>query len=361
MSTNFFIGEGMLPQFAHIVYEQLLTRKWVSNTTVMQQYYEGVGKKMDSSVSKCEGYGELKKAFSEVIKALKEQESECVESRGGTRDKEWRYIGVHDNPLEDRLNAAVIRDMKTYAQFCQDSAGLIPMEWIAHFFPNTQDLLNIRKSRAQGRQCISADVNRLTRNIDLLPKLYEAIVRQRVIRFDYKDFDGDLYHLLFHPQYLKEHEGRWQLFGKTDNLCHKAKREVYNVALDRIVSDTFMECADQEYQAAEPGYYERYFKNIVGVSHYDGESIMNVRIRAHNAYIYGLVDTKKIHPSQEPVLPFGEYDGQLYGEFEINVEFNNELVGRILYFGEGLEVVAPDSCRERFCQRVRDLAKRYED
>lgn len=361
MSTNFFIGEGLLPQFAHIVYEQLLTRKWVSNATVMQQYYEGVGRPCPSSVSKCDGYGELKKAFSEVLKALKDFDPNCVQSRGGTRDKEWRYVGQNSNPLDDLLNAAVIRNLKTYAQFCQDSAGLIPMVWIAHFFHKTQDLLNIKKNRAQGKQCISADVNRLDDNIELLPRLYEAITRKHAVRFDYKDFNDDLYHLLFHPQYLKEYEGRWQLFGKTENLREKADREIYNVALDRIVPNTFLECADEDYQAAEPGFYDKYFKNIVGVSHLDGELLQKIRIRAHNTYIYGLVKTKKIHPTQVIACPFGNYEGQEYGEFEIEVEFNNELVGRILYFGEGLEVVAPDSCRERFRQRVLALVGRYKD
>lgn len=37
MTRNFFIGEGFLPQFAHIIYDQLLNRKWVSNSFVMQQ------------------------------------------------------------------------------------------------------------------------------------------------------------------------------------------------------------------------------------------------------------------------------------------------------------------------------------
>lgn len=359
MNKNFFIGEGFLPQFAHLVYEQLLAQKWVSNCSIMRQYYEGVGKSMPSSVSKCEGYGELKKAFSEVLKALKELDPECVESRGGTRDKEWRYVGKNKNPLEDLLNAAVIRDMKTYAQFCQDSAGLIPMEWIAYFFPNTQDLLSIRKTHAQGRQCISADVNRQSHNIELLPQLYEAIVRQHVVRFDYKDFNDELYHLVFHPQYLKEYEGRWQLFGKTDGLKKKAEREVYNVALDRIVPNTLFEYSDEPYQVAPPGYYNKYFQNIVGVSHLDGEQVRRIRVRAHSAYIYGLVNTKKLHSSQKVVCPFGIHDGEQYGDFEMEVEYNNELVGRILYFGAGLEVVAPDDLRERFRCRVKELMSRY--
>lgn len=361
MTKNFFIGEGFLPQFAHIIYDQLLNRKWVSNSSVMQQYYEGVGRKMPSSVSKCDGYGELKKAFSCVVAALREIESDCMESRGGTRNREWRYMGTDANPLANMQNAAIIRDLKTYAQFCQDSAGLMPIEWITYFFRNTQDLLNIRKTRAQGKQCISADVNRQTKNLDMLPRIYEAIIHKRAIQFDYRDFTGEVYHLLFHPQYLQEYEGRWQLFGKTTGLSHKAIRDVYNIAIDRMEKDTYCECADEVYQPAIPGYYDKYFSNIIGVTHLENERTEHIRIRAHSAYIYGLIDTKRLHPTQQVVTPYDKYDDGEYGEFELQVEFNNELVGRILYFGDGLEVISPRYIRERFAQRIRTLMNRYVD
>ena len=71
------------------------------------------------------------------------------------------------------------------------------------------------------------------------------------------------------------------------------------------------------------------------------------------------MDTKPLHQSYAVVKSFGTYDDGEYTEFSIDVEPNNEVYGRILSIGAGLEVVSPDSVRKEIAQRVRDLANLY--
>jgi predicted DNA-binding transcriptional regulator YafY len=71
------------------------------------------------------------------------------------------------------------------------------------------------------------------------------------------------------------------------------------------------------------------------------------------------METKKLHKSQENVLPFEEHDDGTYGEFSIDVEVNNEFIGRILQMGDGLEVVAPKEVRDIFRKRVDKMAELY--
>ena len=54
-----------------------------------------------------------------------------------------------------------------------------------------------------------------------------------------------------------------------------------------------------------------------------------------------------LHHSLQETLPFGEHDGQWYGEVRLTIEPNRELRGRILLYGENLEVVSPQSLREQ--------------
>lgn len=53
-----------------------------------------------------------------------------------------------------------------------------------------------------------------------------------------------------------------------------------------------------------------------------------------------------------------------YGEFSVQVEVNDEFVGRILQMGAGLEIVSPQivspqNVREKFKRRVEALADLY--
>ncbi len=68
----------------------------------------------------------------------------------------------------------------------------------------------------------------------------------------------------------------------------------------------------------------------------------------------GRLLTKHLHHSQEEVLPFGEHDGQWYGEVRLTIEPNRELRGRILLYGENLEVISPQPLREQ----IKEILKR---
>ena len=85
----------------------------------------------------------------------------------------------------------------------------------------------------------------------------------------------------------------------------------------------------------------------------------HIIIRAHEHYIFKLIDTKPLHPSYKVMKPFGEYEDGKYAEFSVDVELNNEFIGRVLQMGSGLEVMSPPEIRKVFTERVRDLALLY--
>ena len=70
-------------------------------------------------------------------------------------------------------------------------------------------------------------------NIDLLPVFYKAITDRKVLRFNYHRYGQEPFTLTFHPQFLKEYNGRWFVFGEADREPYQA----YNVPLDRIVGE----------------------------------------------------------------------------------------------------------------------------
>jgi predicted DNA-binding transcriptional regulator YafY len=74
-----------------------------------------------------------------------------------------------------------------------------------------------------------------------------------------------------------------------------------------------------------------------------------------------LLLTKPLHHSQEEALPFGEHDGQYYGEVRLTIEPNRELRGRILLYGQNLEVISPLSLREQIKDIIRQQMDTYYD
>lgn len=357
LHRNIFDGDSFYAQFAQATYRRLMSRLWVSYADIIVDHFNLSSiDELSCNISNCDNYGELKKAFRDVRKAINDKiGSKCIEEDGNNRNKRFRYIGKDEDPLADMRNAKVINDLKQYWQFCQDSAGFFPTSWLEYFFKDSRDLLQIKTKRQKGEQVLSASLDRMLTNIDLLPSLYVAIINRQVLSIDYKPYEEEMRTLVFHPHYLKEYNGRWHLFGHAEGQLPEFG---YNVALDRIIGRP-RELYHTDYVPAPNGYYKSFFNDIVGVSRLANAKVEQIRVRAHSLYVYKLTDTKKLHHTQEVIIPYGQHEDGEYGDFLVKVEVNNEFIGRILQMGAGLEIVAPDEVRKMFKQRVEELADLY--
>lgn len=359
MRLNPFDGKGIYTKFVWYIYRRLVKREWFTHADVMADRLGLYSvNDLEWSISKCPNNGELRKAFRDIVNLLKARCGDsCIETDGNNRNKRFRYVGEQDDPLKDLKNAQAIKDIQIYAQFCIDSAGFFPSSWIEFFFEDTLDLLKITKRKKSGEQFIASSIDRELTNIELLPMLYEAIKNKRVLSVEYKPYDEDPMTLEFHPHILKEHNGRWFLLG---HAVGKEPEWGYNLALDRIVGQPQLLPVKTEYVNSPKGFYHEFFKDIVGVSHFKNTEATDIVVRATKHNIYRLVETKRIHHSQQVVKPFNEYEDGTYGEFKLHVELNNEFIGRILQMGDGLVVVSPKRIREIFKQRVASLAELYQ-
>lgn len=109
--------------------------------------------------------------------------------------------------------------------FCKASAGIMPTSWFSSFFENAQLLLDTNREEENGDGHIRSSLEQNLTNIHLLPVFYKAITDKQVLQFSYQRFGQEPFLLTFHPQYLKEYNGRWFVFGDADREPYKA----YNV------------------------------------------------------------------------------------------------------------------------------------
>ena len=300
------------------------------------------------------GYGELKKAFPEVLKALEKAYPGSVENNGLSKGRAYRYTGRIDDPLAEERKAVVQKSVEDYATFCKASAGIMPASWFSSFFENTQLLLDTNREAKDGDMHISSSMEQNLTNIHLLPVFFKAITDKKVLRFDYHPFGQDSFTLTFHPQFLKEYNGRWFVFGDANREPYQA----YNVPLDRIVSEVNT-VEDIEYIPAPKGFYQEYFNNIVGVTHEKDAKVEEVVIRTKTEYQHGLLLTKPLHHSQKETIPFGEHEDGWYGEVMLTIEPNRELQGKILAYGQYLEVMQPITLRWQIIDIIKQQMEAY--
>ena len=368
-SKNIFEGQSVRAIFAHYVYEELRKRKFVSLVDILCIYY-----KRDKSYynlhtySSDKAYIQLKKAFPEVVKALEKVEPGCVIDNGKVgKGRAYRYVGKADDPLAAERQAIVQKTVEDYVEFCKASAGIMPASWFSSFFENTQLLLDTERESEGGNTLIRSSLEQNLTNIHLLPVFYKAITDRHVLRFFYQRFGQEPFELTFHPQFLKEYNGRWFVFGNAERVLvdehNEEEREtfkVYNVPLDRIVGDVSM-IDNVEYLPAEKGIYQRFFNDIIGVTHEKGAKVEQVVIRTKTEYQHGLLQTKPLHHSQKETLPFGRYEDGEYGEMTLMIEPNRELRGKILAYGQYLEVIHPQSLREQLKDIIKQQMMQYSD
>ena len=356
-SKNIFGGYGLKAQFVNLIYQELMKRDFVSNIDILCIYHKRSSEYyVNHSYNSEIGYGELKKAFLDIRSALKVVDSGCIIDNGKNgKGKAYKYVGESDDPLADERKAVVQKSVEDYVEFCKNTAGILPPSWFSAFFENTQLLLEANRDAQDGTAHICSSLEQNLTNIHLLPIFNKAISDKRVLKFSYQSFGQDTFELTFHPQYLKEYNGRWFVFGEADREPYQA----YNVPLDRIVGE--INLADGiEYISAEKGFYQQYFKNIIGVTHEEDAKVEQVVIRTKSEYQHGLLLTKPLHHSQKETQPFGEHDGQWYGEVTLSIEPNRELRGRILMYGEGLEVMKPLFLRDQLMTTIRKQMDQYE-
>lgn len=359
-TKNIFAGLGVKTTFVNILYEQLMKREFVTLADIMcikRRYPKGFyDNNPKATLSREKFYGDLKKASSELIKAFEKAYPGSIEDNGKTgKGKAIRYIGEEDDPFSAERQAIEQKRLEDYVDFCKASAGILPSSWFSAYFENTQLLLDTNREVESGTSHIQSSLEQNLTNIDLLPKFYKAITNKQVLRFSYQPFGQDPFELTFHAQYLKEYNGRWFVFGEADREPYQA----YNVPLDRIIGEV-SEVNDVEYISAPKGFYHNYFKNIIGVTHEKGAKIEIVVIRTKTEYQHGLLLTKPLHHSQKETIPYGEHEDGSYGEFTLSIESNREMQGRILTYGENIEVMQPLSLREQIMDIIRKQLRQYD-
>lgn len=219
--------------------------------------------------------------------------------------------------------------------------GVEGFDWVDEFVTNFEDKLGRKKNEVP---VIGYQKNPFLKGIGNLSVIYNYIVNRQVLKITYEHFvKGKMVHVV-HPYYLKEYNNRWFLFGITEQ-----KRDfLISLPLDRMVD---IEPMHIEYIPNLNFNFEEYFEDVVGVSVPMSGTPDKVVLKFEKSR-FPYVETKPLHPSQRII----DKDECIV---QIEVHQNSELDSLIFSFGDQVEVLAPDSLRNKFKARIDKLSEKY--
>jgi predicted DNA-binding transcriptional regulator YafY len=185
-----------------------------------------------------------------------------------------------------------------------------------------------------------------TRGSEHLQPLLHAIQGRRVVSLSYRKFKSEgADALLVHPYLLKEYRNRWYLIAWNND-----RSDYRTYGLDRMES---VEEQDETFAVRSDFDADHFFKHSFGISK-STEAPQNVRVRC-NQLEYEYLSAQPVHPSQQLV----RIDEDVY-ELQLHVLVTFELVHFLLGLGAAVEVIAPESLRQRMEAVHRAALDRYQ-
>jgi predicted DNA-binding transcriptional regulator YafY len=259
---------------------------------------------------------------------------ELVEEKLGKKQI-YRYADEKFSIFNAPLSEFQIEEIKSIASLIEGYSSNPEINQML----NVLDTLKLTADNSRHhRKIISVGINPDLKGREHLIPLYNIIKDQNVIELKYQPFGADEPKLVTtHPQYLKEYNSRWFLFGVLD----EDRNKIQNYALDRIVS--FKARKTKKYHEAEIDWEDEYFADIIGVSNVPEESAQLIRLRFLNGRGH-YVETKPLHPSQKKM----NWIDQTTSETTIFVKVNRELQSTIQGFGDDVKVISPKGIFNKF-------------
>lgn len=182
--------------------------------------------------------------------------------------------------------------------------------------------------------------------IEHFQTLLGAIMEKQALHVVYKPYGKEDIAMNLYPYYLKQFNDRWYLVARVQGY-----ESLTVLAIDRI---NRIELLHVDFVGTDAD-MEEFFDNVIGVTVYENKPVQEVRLRISEKR-YPYIETKPLHWTQTELK--GE-SGNGWRVVRLRVKVNNELEAAILYFGDDVEVLAPESLRKQIGERIKCLAKMY--
>lgn len=285
--------------------------------------------------------GISEKTIRNDIKYLREKYNapiDCIDKKYKYTDANFTYRGV-------KIDDESIHYLNTAISIIQSIPGFELFDELRNVVSSLEmrtDTISHKKNIIQFDVRYNYEGNRYLKN------LYDSIINENVIAFDYLPFGAqNSLRIVFHPYLLKEYNNRWYIIGWNEQAS-----AIHSYGLERINSKIKI-VADVNYYIYPDFDADNYYKNIIGISLYKDNPIEDV-ILSFAVERANYIETNPLHMSQKLIK--STISSKI---FSYKLMLNKELESTILAYGEDVEVLKPIELRAKIIGKLEKSLKKY--
>ena len=254
----------------------------------------------------------------------------------------YRYTDPDFSIDKVPLSEAQLKQLQSAVDVLKTVEGLPQFEGLN----DSLEKIGMMAYDTEAEHCFELDHNNYVGGTEHITPLFNAIQYQTVQNIHYKPFGEEEKEHVFHPQFLKQYNNRWYIFG----IEQEHPEEVWNLALDRIVS---IKPTKLPYIKIDMDWQD-YFSDIIGVTNYKDAPVEEVHFVVHGKTAHYLY-TKPIHESQ---IPHWNEDGSL--DVKLKVKINYELKRLLLSYAADITILSPQSLVEEHKESLKKALEQYQ-
>ncbi len=254
----------------------------------------------------------------------------------------YRYsdldFSIEKKPLTD--------EQLKYIQSAVDALGTI--DGLPQFkgMDNSLATIGMMAYNTNAKPCFGLDYNADVEGTAFIRPLFNAIQENTVMKITYKPFDEETQDFIYHPQFLKQYNGRWFVFGMEQNHPD----QIWNLALDRIQN---IESTKLPYTSLDID-WKYYFDDIIGVTNLDNAPVEKIHFLVHGKTAHYLY-TKPLHSSQHRNWVD---DNTL--DVTLDVKLNFELEQVLLSYAPFITILGPQELVDKHKQLLKQALEQYQ-
>lgn len=244
----------------------------------------------------------------------------------------WRTFMNHRKAIEDIFDINIEVDKHDGYKYYIEDADRLEGDGFRSWLIDSYATLN----QLQADQKLNGRIHfdRVPSGHEYLTIILEAMRKSRVIQLSYQSFGrSHPYDFTLEPYHVKINNRRWYVIGRSPYYD-----EVRTYCLDRIKG---VSLTDETFKMDKDFNIDLYFEGGVGVMGTDSGDIERVVIKC-NSYSHDYVETLPIHPTQHEIA---RDDNSI--TFEMTVRTNFEFIQQLLQQVDMIEVLEPQSLRDR--------------
>jgi predicted DNA-binding transcriptional regulator YafY len=255
----------------------------------------------------------------------------------------YRYADKSFSIKNQGINQAEAEQLNETLTILTRFKGMPHFEWIEEMQIRLEETF---KLKGPVHSSVGFEHNPYLRGLNHFSELFNAIRHEQALDITYQGYRQDKpLEATLHPWYLKQYNNRWFLFGFNEDV-----QGITNFALDRIIE---VKPSRKKYINNDQVDFEEYFEDVIGVTVRKDAPVEKILLKV-NKEIWPYLETKPLHGSQKT-----KEKTDTYTLVEICVSINYELMALLFSYMDAIEIVRPESLRERFLGISKEMYEKY--